>query len=277
MAGGANGGGDLVGRASRLCVVTAHNALLAGEFDNGGRHEVGLGEMRRATGVFGGLRVKCRLFGDRGSELLYALGLLQHAAELLLECHVGETATELFQRNLEVLVVEELGVVETGAHHALIAVYDGIGALGTTIANHHELACQIALAVVDGEIALIGQHGFADDLVRDVRQEHLVEGAHQHARPFAKIDHLVEDLRRRVHMRAASQVLDGLNPLGDHLTTALLGEHARALKHLFIHVGVGDNMVARPKNAMATRGIAARHIGVLHRITSSPRRAQLST
>lgn len=61
------------------------------------------------------------LAGNSERELLDALGLGEHATELLLEGNLGQTLTELVKGNLQVLLVEELGVVQTGAHDALVA------------------------------------------------------------------------------------------------------------------------------------------------------------
>lgn len=53
------------------------------------------------------------LAGDSERELLDALGLGEHATELLLEGDLGQTLTELVEGDLQVLLVEELCVVQT--------------------------------------------------------------------------------------------------------------------------------------------------------------------
>ena len=206
----ADGVGDLVVLPHRGGVVTAHHALLARELDDGVGHQVRLAQVRGASSVGGKMGAQMSLAGNSERELLDALGLGEHAAELLLEGDLGQTLTELVEGDLQVLLVEELSVVQTGTHDALVAVDHALGVLGLAIGNDHELTRQLALAVIDREVALVGEHGLADDLVRDL-EELLIEGTDEHRRPLAEVDDLLEDLLGRIDMAAGTGSLD----LGD--------------------------------------------------------------
>ena len=94
--------------------------------------------------------------GNFAGKGLDTLALLQHGAELLLENDARQALAELLERDLEILVVEELRIVQACADHALVAIDDGVGALGTAVSHDHELAGQLAFGVVDGEIPLVG-------------------------------------------------------------------------------------------------------------------------
>ena len=259
----ANGMGDLVVLPHRGGVVAAHHALLARELDDGVGHQVGLAQVRGAAGIGGQVGTQVGLTGDSERELLDTLGLGEHAAELLLEGDLGQTLTELVEGDLQVLLVEELGVVQTGAHDALVAVDHALGVLGLAVGDNHELARQLALAVIDREVALVGEHGLADDLVRDL-EELLIEGTHEDRRPLAEVDDLLKDLLGRVDVAAGTGGLD-LGDAGENgLATALGGKHAGVLEHLLVNGRAGDHVVTGAQDAMAARGVAARHIGKRH-------------
>ena len=206
----ANGVGDLVVLPHRGRVVTAHHALLARELDDGVGHQVGLAQVRGTAGVGCQVSTQVRLTGNSERELLNTLGLGEHAAELLLESDLGQALTKLVERDLQILLVEELGVIQACAHDALVAVDHALGILGLAVGDDHELTRKLALAVIDREVALVGEHGLADDLVRDL-EELLVEGTDEHRRPLAEVDDLFEDLLGRIDMAAGTGSLD----LGD--------------------------------------------------------------
>ena len=220
--------------------------------------------MSRALRIGCGMGTHVRLRGDGERQILDALRLLQDAAQLLLECDIGKTRAELLERDLKILVIEELGIVESRTHHALVTVDDGFGACGATVAHHDKLARQGTRCVVDGEIALVGEHGLADDLVRDL-EELIVKGASEHTRPLAQVNHLIEHLLRRIHMSPATLGLDALDAFGNHGAAALLGEHARSLEHLLVDGWLSNFVLPRRQHAMPARGIARGDIGVTHR------------
>ena len=259
----ANGMSDLVVLPHRAGVVTAHHALLARELDDGVGHQVGLAQVRGASGIGSQMGAQMGLAGNSERKLLNTLGLGEHATELLLEGDLGQALTELVEGDLQVLLVEELSVVQTGAHDALVAVDHALGVLGLAVGDDHELTRQLALAVIDREVALVGEHGLADDLVRDL-EELLVEGTDEHRRPLAEVDDLFEDLLGRIDMAAGTGSLDLGDTGEDGLTTTLGRKHAGILEHLLVDGGAGNHMVTRAKYAMTARGVAARHVGKRH-------------
>lgn len=203
------------------------------------------------------------LTGNSERELLNTLGLGEHAAELLLEGNLGQALTELVEGDLQILLVEELGVVQAGAHDALVAVNHALGVLGLAVGDDHEFTRQLALAVIDREVALVGEHRLADDLVRDL-EELLIEGTDEHRRPLAEVDDLLKDLLGRIDVAARTGGLDLGDTGKDGLATALGRKHAGVLEHLLVNSGAGDHMVTGAQDAMAARGVAARHIGKGH-------------
>ena len=259
----ANSMSDLVVLPHRDGVVTAHHALLARELDDGVRHQVGLAQVRGASSVGGQVGAQMGLASDGKRELLNALGLGEHATELLLEGDLGQTLAELVEGDLQVLLVEELGVVQTGAHDALVAVNHALGILGLAVGNDHELTRELALAVIDREVALVGEHGLADNLVRDL-EKLLIEGTDEHRRPLAEVNDLLKDLLGRIDMAAGTGSLDFGDTGEDGLTTTLGRKHTGVLEHLLVNSGAGNHMVARAKYAMTARGVATRHVGKRH-------------
>ena len=260
----ANGVGDLVVLPHRGRVVTAHHALLARELDDGVGHQVGLAQVRGTAGVGCQVSTQVRLTGNSERELLNTLGLGEHAAELLLESDLGQALTKLVERDLQILLVEELCVVQTGAHDALVAVDHALGILGLAVGNDYELTRELAPAVIDREVALVGEHGLADNLVRDL-EELLVESTDEHRRPLAEVDNLLKDLLGRIDMAAGTGSLDLGDTGEDGLATALGRKHAGVLEHLLVDGGAGDNVVTGAKHAMTARSVAARHVGKRHR------------
>ena len=259
----ANGVGDLIVLPHRGGVVTAHHALLARELDDGVGYQVGLAQVRGASGIGCQVSTQVCLTGNSERELLDALGLSEHATELLLEGDLGQTLAELVEGDLQVLLVEELGIVQTGTHNALVAVDHALGVLGLAVGDDHELTRELALAVIDREVALVGEHGLADDLVRDL-EELLIEGPDEHRRPLAEVDDLLKDLLGRIDMAAGTGSLELGDTGKDGLATALGRKHAGVLEHLLVDGGAGDHMVTGAKHAMTTRGVATRHVGKRH-------------
>ena len=102
--------------------------------------EVGLGEVRGARGGAHASLVLPRLLGDRGGEPLHALDLLEHRPEALLEGDRPKAGDKVLHRVLQVLVIEELGVVEARANDLLVAGDNGVGDARVGVRDDHELA-----------------------------------------------------------------------------------------------------------------------------------------
>lgn len=92
---------DLVVLPHRAGVVTAHHALLARELDDGVGHQVGLAQVRGASGIGSQMGAQMGLAGNSERELLNTLGLGEHATELLLEGDLGQALTELVEGDLQ--------------------------------------------------------------------------------------------------------------------------------------------------------------------------------
>ena len=257
----ADRGANLGGLTCGLGVIAAHDALLVGELDDCLRDEVCLGQMRGAHGVRDARLILAGCGSGRARELLHALDLLQGGAKLLLERDDAEALDELLHRALQVLVEEELRVVEARAHDALVAGDDGIGDLRVGVRDDHELTSKLALGVENRKIALVGEHGLADNLLRHA-EELLVEGADKHGRPLAEVHDLVEDAGGRVHVAAGALGLDCGDVLANGGLAGIGAEHVGILEHLLVGSWLGNDMLARRQNAMAAGGVTARHVGV---------------
>ena len=192
------------------------------------------------------------------------LGFLQDVAQLLLERNGGKTGTERLERNLKVLIVEELCVIKTGANNALVAVDNALIVLGLRVRNDDELTRQLAIRIINGEIALIGEHRLTDDLMRNSK-ELLVKDANEHRRPLAKVDDLVKDLFRRIHMGAGTLGFNLRDAIQDDLTATLSGQHAMFLKNALVIGRRGDHVLTRAQNAVATSGVRAYNVRIAHR------------
>ncbi len=230
--------------------------------------------MSGASGIGGKVGAQMGLTSDGERKLLNTLGLGEHATELLLEGDLGQTLAKLVEGDLQVLLVEELGVVQTGAHDTLVTVDHALGILGLAVGNDHELTRELALAVIDREVALVGEHGLADDLVRDL-EELLIEGTDEHRRPLAEVDDLLKDLLGRVDMAAGARSLDLSDTGKDGLATALGRKHAGVLEHLLVNSGAGDHMITgartRWPRVVLPLVTSAKDTGT----TSSPKRQQI--
>ena len=199
------------------------------------------------------------LASDGEGQVLHAVGLLKHGAELLLEANGGQALTEHLEIDLEVLIVEELGVVEARTDDALIAVDHGGVGLGVAVGDNDERTGQIAFRVICREVTLVGQHGLADDLGRDV-QELLVEVAHENRRPLTEIDDLVEHLRRSINAHAELG-FDLGDTLADDLLATLGGQDMGGLENILVGISAGDEVLTGGKHAMTARGVAAHNVG----------------
>ncbi len=90
----------------------------------------------------------------------------------------------VFQPGLQIGLVEELGIRQPRADHALVAGDDRLAAVGRLhVGNQNEARRERAIALLHHEAFLVVADGGADHFRRD-REEVLLERAHQHHRPF---------------------------------------------------------------------------------------------
>ena len=255
----ADGLGDLRRFTGGGGVVAAHDALDAGELDDGVGDQVGLAQARGTLRIGGIGGVELGVSGKGAGQLLQALGLLAHRAQGLLEHHLVELLDIGLQRMLEVLLVEELRVVETGAHHALVAVDDGGGAFGVAVGDDDELVRQLAHSIVEREVALMHEHGVNDDLLGHL-QKFLVEGGDERLRVLGEVDHLEQRLRGKVGGEAGFG-LDGCHALADDaLALGLRGDHVGGADDVEQVRGGIHRVLAGSQHAMAhgeVRGLGA--------------------
>ena len=150
---------------------------------------------------------------------------------------------------LEVLLVEELRVVEAGAHHALVTVDDGGGALGVAVRDDDELVRQLARGIVEREVTLMHEHGVDDDLLGHL-QKLLVEGGDERLRVLGEVYHLEQRLGGKVG-REAGLGLDGRHALADDaLALGLRGDHVGGADDVEEVRGGVDRMLTGSQHAM---------------------------
>ena len=226
-----------------LGVVVAGDALHFRELADHLAGQVALGQDAGARGAAG---VTADTLGDKGGEFRHALGLVEHAAELGLEHHVGQALVALFQRLALVLLEEELGVGEARAHHLLVAGDDLRRVLALDVGHGDKARQQLAVAVDQAEVLLVVLHGGDQRFLRDLKEAFL-EGADQRHRPLDQGSHLIQQRRRHdgaavlgfgQFLDALGDLLAALGEVGDHEGAAqVVGIAGRALdRHLVVGV-----------------------------------------
>ena len=116
-----DGFGDFFGFAVQAGVVFAHRALQLGELADHFGDQVGFGQ---TCGAFscGGIRAQC--FGDVGGNTLQAFNTLGLRTDFVVVNHAGQFRQAAFQSRFLVLFVEELGIRQTRAQDAFVALDD---------------------------------------------------------------------------------------------------------------------------------------------------------
>ena len=108
-----------------LCVIATHDTLLAGKLNNGLAHQVGLGKMRSSASVLNDRVVVVGIsLCEKRSDFLDTFDLLKDGPQFFLKNDVGKFTGKFVKRMLKIFFKEELGVVQTGAHNALVTVND---------------------------------------------------------------------------------------------------------------------------------------------------------
>jgi hypothetical protein len=227
---------DGLGHRTRLAivqrVVAAHDALQLRELAHHLGQQVGLGEM---GGALGADFVGTCLAGDVPRYCPNALHAVELAAELAVIHHAGEPRDARGERRLAILVVEELGVGEPGAQHALVAADDAPGVARVQIGHEQEAVLQAGVVGGQREILLVALHGEDEAFLRNF-QECFVEAARVDLRPFHERGHLIEEIVRFDDARSRRR---GLQHGDDTLTAIVESEHDLAVRLEGIGVGVG--------------------------------------
>ena len=151
------------------CVIFTHHPLQLREFADHLGEQIGLGEPRRAPCLF---HVGTNLGRKLRREPLDALDALPLRAELLVKDDVLELRQPILEPRLEIGVVEEFGVREPRADHALVAGNDRLAAvLGLDIGDQDELVGELrrALLAQDKTFLIIADR-CPDDLRRHAKE-----------------------------------------------------------------------------------------------------------
>ena len=251
--------GDGLGHLGRLArgrrIVAAHDALDAGELHHGARDQVGLAQVGRALGVGRVGGVEPGLRRKVAGHLHDAFCLFQRGAQRFLEHHLAQAFHVGFERLLQVLVVEELGVVQAGGHHALVAVHDVLPEGRVAVRRDEELVGQRAVLVEQREVALVHQHGVHRDLLGH-GQEQLVEGAHHDRGELGQVHHFLQGLRMQLGHEPRG-LLGARRLLADgRLALGLARHHERPAQHVHQRVGVGHLVRAGRQEAVPPREVA---------------------
>ena len=182
--------GDGLTQAIVQGVVTAHDALQLGEFAHHVGDQIRLGQLRSLVGL-SHQRYIAQLGCDGLGNRAHALHALALGAELVVIHDLAQTVHAGGERLFAVLVEEELGVGQTGAHHPLVAANHQAGVIGVDVAHHQELVGELAGGVQQREVLLVGLHGQDQALLRDVEELGL-EFANQHMGALHQGCHLVQ-------------------------------------------------------------------------------------
>ena len=256
-------------------VVAAHDALQLGEFAHHVGHQVGLGQLGGQVSLRHQLCI-AQLLCNRLGNGTHTLNTLTLRAQLVVIDHLAQTFHTAFQCFFAVLVKEELGIRQTGAHHALIAADHGRWVCGADVADDEELVGQLAVGVQQGEVLLVGLHGQNQALLRH-SQEFFFKFADQHVGALDQSGDFVQQgfIFNGAHAAAnafsrslqlAHDVSTALGKAGNHCAffTQLFGIAVCALDHHGLGLGFKTVAVGSVASGQAQRLHADQHLGAVH-------------
>ena len=187
-----DGLGDVHVLALRGRVIAPHQPLKLRELADHFRHQIGLGEPRRALGEFRHAADRRRQRPRQSRDALDPLALrpqflVEHDAE---RAQLGEALVERLAFAPVIGEVGEVGrpempgVGEPRSHDAAVARRDRRAAVaGDQVGDQQELVGELSRVIAQDKAFLIGADGGADHFRRDA-EEFRLELAHQHDRPF---------------------------------------------------------------------------------------------
>ena len=276
-------------------VVAPHDALQLGEFAHHVGHQVGLGQLGGQVSLCHQLciaQLLCNGLGN-GTHALYTLAL---RAQLVVIDHLSQAFDTAFQRLFAVLVKEELGISQTGAHHALVTADHGRRIGRADVADDEELVGQLAVGVQQGKVLLVGLHGQNQALLRH-SQEFFFKFADQHIGALDQSGHFIQQgfIFNGAHAAAnafsrslqlAHDVSTALGKAGDHCAffTQLFGIAVCALDHYglclgFKAVAMGGVACSQAQCLHANQHLRAMHddqaVGRAHKVDAGPAILQL--
>ena len=145
-------------------VVAAHQALQFRKFADHAGEQVRLGQLRRLAGV-GDARAHAR--GDELRDEFQAPYTIELTAQLVMENDRGELRYAVCKPGFLVCFEEESCVRQSRPDHALVAL-DDVARIGQFhVADDEEAIGQLALAVEQREVLLVGAHGENQAFLRD--------------------------------------------------------------------------------------------------------------
>ncbi len=149
-------------------------------------------------------------------EFLYPHGLVEVAAQILLEGHCLQHFDAIAQRDLLIGVPEEAGIVEAGAQDAFVAVANEAVGIAVGVEHGEKVRQQLPVGVLDREILLvIAHHG--DEHFGGQREEFGIEAAENHRRTLREIDDRVEQRLVFAPARAGNGSRGGIERFADAL------------------------------------------------------------
>ena len=172
---------------------------------------------------------------DLARQRLDPLHPLVHGPELGVEGDALQLLQPVLQRNLAVLVPEEAGVVQPRRQHPGVARGHGRAAvLRLDVGDRHEARREArpCARVAHGEVLLVGAHGGADHLRRQV-EEGRVHLAQHRDRPFGQARHLVEQALVLAPARGRVSTVMACDPLQDARLALLRRRARRRLRRAF--------------------------------------------
>ena len=238
-------------------ILTTHDSLQLRKLVDHAGFQVALGQQRGAVDQRPDLRIEGG--GQTQGQFAKAHHLLVAGAELGLVDHALEGFEAGLQLDLLIFAVKEHGVGEAGAQHPLVAPHHHTRVFGPGVGDGDEARQQLAVAVDQGEIALMLAHGGDQQFPRQ-GQVLLFEGAAEGSRVFHQIADLVEQFLIRIDGAAGSAGRLG-NACGNQLPPPgrrWNDEVALGLGQPALHPGHSE--LSRSHEAMALRGIAALQI-----------------
>ena len=123
------------------------------------------------------------------------------------------------------------------------------------VGHDDEVVGELAVRVVQREVALVHEHGVDDDLLGDA-QELLVEGAHEHGGLLAEVHDLQQRLLGKLGARTRTPLGLGHAGADDGLASLFARDHVRGLDDAQQIGGRGHLMGARRQETMAAREVA---------------------
>ena len=224
-----NAGGNFRFFTVQQCIFAAHYALQFGKFNYHAGNKVGFAQKCAAAQFFfinRSVNGKAQHFRHFNK----ALALVVHIAQTFLEGNSFKFFQTVFQFDCTVFVKEELGIAQTCAQYAFIAVGYNIKVLAAAVAYGNKFIQQISVFVKHREISLVFTHRSNNAFFRQA-QEFFLKLAAQSCRPFNKVVYFFKQIF--VNLGFAVLRSQILNLLQNQRTAFILVNHNKIVVHNF--------------------------------------------